>query len=164
MSMHFLCTYLLTFIYTYTGSVKMFLECICYTELTFSGQSACICALKDMVEVAKVHIFVQSCTEMLLVEVCAHTASPRYLFLNIVLYNVLTLFCCYLLDVCTGFSPLSANYISPLCGTLEAPQNGQPHVRFLALCVEGFPLPTCKTNVAVHSLGGRGWPPLDEIL
>jgi hypothetical protein len=34
--------------------------------------------------------------------------------------------------------------------------NHERHVTFLALCMDA-PLPTCRTNVAVRSLGRGGW-------
>jgi hypothetical protein len=81
--------------------------------LNFSGQSAHIRALKGMVEVGKVHIFVYlalkrcqlKCVHTLLVE---RLHNPTYLFLNIVKFNLHTFFC-YLLDVCINFSLASSN-------------------------------------------------------
>jgi hypothetical protein len=39
---------------------------------------------------------------------------------------------------------------------LEAPENAQSHVIFLAICADTSPLSMCGTNTTVRSLGGRG--------
>jgi hypothetical protein len=46
------------------------------------------------------------------------------------------LFCCYLLDVCTGFFPASSSYISTSCGTLEEHGMHGPMSHFSHLAIQ----------------------------
>jgi hypothetical protein len=118
-------------------------------KLTLSDQSA----LKDMVIVDKLKLFVHSGIWTLLVAAHAHAATLvqhhhnlEYIFIFVVKCNILT----FLLllsagcDVYTGFSLTSCNYL-PLRGSLEEPKTAQSHSTFLALCVDNFPVPTQYT-------------------
>jgi hypothetical protein len=88
---------------------------------------------------------------MLLVD---HPYTPRYLFLNIVNCNVYTFFVIWF--ICVQASSLCHLTKFCLCVVLlEAPENAECEITFLARHVDASPIPMCRTNAEVHSLGKR---------
>jgi hypothetical protein len=114
--------------------------------LTFDIQSAHICTLNGTFIMAKVHTFRHLNTT----NRSACSILNNY-FLNRVKFNLHTFFHCYLLDVCTGFSPTSSNWISPLCGIPWSTREciGQHCISctvFRCHCMMGW-----KYNISIHN-------------